>query len=177
VLGIVFFAGGKGGVSGRVTVPPVASGLDSEPQAVVVQTDSGAASEVVGETVPANSADDQENAALVLSSPDSTPPTPETAAPRASTVEDTTARVVVLEPALEETRPPRPFDLRWATTWVNVRAGRSGSSEAVRVLNPGDQVGVDSLGRGWFRVLIDGVPVGYVDRSFLALAPPDSLPG
>ena len=42
---------------------------------------------------------------------------------------------------------------------------------------PGELVGVDSLGRGWYRVLVDGVPVGFVDRSSLAPAPPDALPG
>jgi len=82
------------------------------------------------------------------------------------------ARTAAQAPAAEFPEEPR-----WARTWVNVRAGRSGSSEAVRILDPGELVGVDSLGRGWYRVLVDGVPVGFVDRSFLAPAPPDSLPG
>jgi hypothetical protein len=44
---------------------------------------------------------------------------------------------------------------------------RSRATPAVRVLNPGDAVQVDSLSRGWYRVLIDGHPAGYVHRSNL----------
>jgi ribosomal protein L37E len=41
------------------------------------------------------------------------------------------------------------------------------AAPAVRVLNPGDAVQVDSLSRGWYRVLIDGRAAGYVHRSNL----------
>lgn len=56
---------------------------------------------------------------------------------------------------------------RLARTWVNVRGGRSRATPVVRVLNPGEAVQVDSLGRGWYRVLIDGRAAGYVHRSNL----------
>ena len=62
---------------------------------------------------------------------------------------------------------PRPLPKRFARTWVNVRGGRGRATPAVRVLNPGDSVQVDSLSRGWYRVLIDGHPAGYVHRSNL----------
>jgi ribosomal protein L37E len=46
------------------------------------------------------------------------------------------------------------------------------AAPAVRVLNPGDAVQVDSLSRGWYRVLIDGRAAGYVHRSNLDPVPP-----
>jgi ribosomal protein L37E len=60
-----------------------------------------------------------------------------------------------------------PLAQRFARTWVNVRSGRSRAAPAIRVLNPGDAVQVDSLSRGWYRVLIDGRAAGYVHRSNL----------
>lgn len=56
---------------------------------------------------------------------------------------------------------------RIARTWVNIRGGRSRATPAVRILNPGEVVQVDSLSRGWYRVLIDGRVVGYVHQSKL----------
>jgi SH3 domain-containing protein len=68
---------------------------------------------------------------------------------------------------------PKPLPKRFARTWVNVRGGRDRATPAVRVLNPGDSVQVDSLSRGWYRVLIDGHPAGYVHRSNLdPVSPP-----
>lgn len=61
---------------------------------------------------------------------------------------------------------------RFARTWVNVRGARGRAAPAVRVLNPGDAVQVDSLSRGWYRVLIDGRVAGYVHRSNLDPVPP-----
>jgi hypothetical protein len=43
----------------------------------------------------------------------------------------------------------------------------------VATLNPGELVMVDSLIRGWYRVLVEGRAVGYVHRSTLAAAPPE----
>jgi len=191
VLAIVFLAAKGDGTSGSVTVPPVASGLAQAPETLVVQADPDSASTTPVTDSTAIPADDTagtiDTAAPVLAAtpnvvreraPD-TAPAVHAAIPTEN--EDTSARVLVIAPqttpALPALREVDQFDYRWARTWVNVRANRSGSSDAVRILNPGEQVGVDSLGRGWFRVLIDGVPVGYVDRSFLAMAPPDSLPG
>jgi hypothetical protein len=68
--------------------------------------------------------------------------------------------------------PPSPLARRFARTWVNVRAARGRAAPAVRVLNPGDAVQVDSLSRGWYRVLIDGRAVGYVHRSNLDTVSP-----
>jgi hypothetical protein len=62
---------------------------------------------------------------------------------------------------------------RYARTWVNVRGGRANGTASVRVLSPGEQVLVDSLRGGWYRVLADGRPLGYVHRSNLDIAPPD----
>jgi hypothetical protein len=41
------------------------------------------------------------------------------------------------------------------------------------MLNPGDAVMVDSLVRGWYRVLVDGRVLGYVHRSTLDVARPE----
>ncbi len=65
-----------------------------------------------------------------------------------------------------------PPTRRVARTWVNVRGGRSRGAPVVLVLNPGDTVQVDSLSRGWYRVLIDGRAAGYVYRSNLDPVPP-----
>jgi hypothetical protein len=68
--------------------------------------------------------------------------------------------------------PASPLARRFARTWVNVRGARDRAAPVVRVLNPGDAVQVDSLSRGWYRVLIDGRAVGYVHRSNLDPVPP-----
>jgi hypothetical protein len=68
--------------------------------------------------------------------------------------------------------PPSPLARRFARTWVNVRGDRGRAAPAVRVLNPGEAVQVDSLSRGWYRVLIDGRAAGYVHRSNLDPASP-----
>ncbi len=69
--------------------------------------------------------------------------------------------------------PPSPVARRSARTWVNVRGGRGRATPSVRVLNPGDVVQVDSLSRGWYRVLIGGRAAGYVHRSNLdPVSPP-----
>jgi ribosomal protein L37E len=68
--------------------------------------------------------------------------------------------------------PHSPLAQRFARTWVNVRGARGRDAPAVRVLNPGDSVQVDSLSHGWYRVLIDGRAVGYVHRSNLDTVSP-----
>jgi len=67
---------------------------------------------------------------------------------------------------------PAPADadsteLRFASTWVNVRAAPSGTAPVVRILEPGDTVEVDSLKRGWYRAVNDGQTLGYVARSLV----------
>lgn len=65
---------------------------------------------------------------------------------------------------------------RYATTWVNVREARGPGTPAVGVLNPGEAVLVDSLRGGWYRVVVDGRTLGYVDRSYLDTVPPPAYP-
>ena len=73
---------------------------------------------------------------------------------------------------VEGVAPAGPLARRFARTWVNVRGARARAAPAVRVLNPGDAVQVDSLSGGWYRVLIDGRAAGYVHRSNLDPVPP-----
>jgi hypothetical protein len=68
--------------------------------------------------------------------------------------------------------PEAPLAKRVARTWVNVRGGRGRAAPTVRILNPGEAVQVDSLIRGWYRVLIDGRAAGYAHRSNLDPVPP-----
>jgi hypothetical protein len=60
---------------------------------------------------------------------------------------------------------------RYARTWTNIRSGRGRSTPSLGVLNPGDAVQADSLVRGWYRVTVDGRPIGYVHRSMLVVTP------
>lgn len=62
---------------------------------------------------------------------------------------------------------------RYAQTWVNVRGARTRSARTVGMLNPGDAVTVDSLVRGWYRVMVDGRTLGYVHRSTLDVSRPE----
>jgi hypothetical protein len=67
---------------------------------------------------------------------------------------------------------PSPLAKRFARTWVNVRGGRGRATPTVRVLNPGDAVQVDSLSRGWYRVLIDVVRWGtFTARTWIPCLP------
>ncbi len=59
-------------------------------------------------------------------------------------------------------------ELRVARTWTNVRKSRSVRAPLEAVLMPGDTVLADSLGRGWYRVALDGEVLGYAHRSTLA---------
>jgi hypothetical protein len=101
------------------------------------------------------------------------------AAPAAAVTAAPTGAVTA--PAADTTPPAAspPVDapqLRFATTWVNLRDGRGPRETAVRVLNPGDSVMVDSLVGGWYRVLEGGRPLGYAHRRFLAPRHPADRP-
>lgn len=76
-------------------------------------------------------------------------------------------------PVPEAHAPAVPGLRRYARTWTNVRAGRGVSSPVNRIIEPGAAVLVDSLKRGWYRVLMDGKPVGYVYRTMLQAEPPE----
>ncbi len=178
VLAVVFLFG-EGG-NGGVTVPPIAGGLDGQPAEVVVQIDTGGEG-IVDDVVARPAGEVPADAASTPTMAESaggldTVPPIRAAAPAESRSRLSPVVVTIVPPSAETDAVYFPEEPRWAKTWVNVRAGRSGSSEPVRILNPGELVGVDSLGLGWYRVLVDGVPVGFVDRAFLAPAPPDSLP-
>jgi hypothetical protein len=80
-------------------------------------------------------------------------------------------------PALGPAVPPaRARVTRYARTWVNVREGRARGARSVLVLTPGEAVLVDSLRRGWYRVVADGRTLGYVHRSNLDAVPPTARP-
>jgi hypothetical protein len=74
-------------------------------------------------------------------------------------------------PLPEAHAPTVPGLRRYARTWTNVRAGRGVSTPVNRILEPGAAVLVDSLRRGWYRVLVDGKPMGYVYRTMLQAEP------
>jgi hypothetical protein len=76
-------------------------------------------------------------------------------------------------PASRPAAPPvRAGVARYARTWTNVRESRARGARSVRVLEPGETVLVDSLRRGWYRVLAGGRTLGYVHRSNLGAVPP-----
>ncbi len=95
------------------------------------------------------------------------------------------AATVAPAPAIEDPAPAarsvteageapeqRGAGLRRASTWINVRAGRGNSAPVLRILRPGEVVEVDSLLRGWYRVVSGAAPPGYVDYRLLdSLAP------
>jgi len=89
-------------------------------------------------------------------------------------VAETTPAVTTPPPALP---PPAALPTgqqtrRYASTWVNVRRDRGREAPTVRVLQPGDAVLVDSLDQGWYRVVIDGQPIGYAHRANLVVRAP-----
>jgi rRNA maturation protein Nop10 len=102
------------------------------------------------------------------------PPAPSVAKPPAA--EPSLSRVDTTRPAppAPSTAPPPGNELlqRWARMWVNVRKARRPDAAIVRVLKPGEPVLVDSLRAQWYRVLIDGRPVGYVYRGYVSATPP-----
>jgi hypothetical protein len=157
-----------GGGSSADTAPPVTNDLASQP----IPPDSANQAEeqppVVTTTAPGEPAV-LEIAPSIRAQPpatsrdsvvDSTPPpiaaTPQAAPPVAAAAPRATGRQLQ----------------RYAKTWVNVRGARSRNASAVRVLNPGEAVLVDSLSRGWYRVHLGGQPVGYVDRAYLDVEAP-----
>jgi hypothetical protein len=77
--------------------------------------------------------------------------------------------------------PTEPVDLgaaqrRYASTWTNVRAGRSNAAQVLRILRPGEGVQVDLLERGWYRIRTETQTVGYVDRRLLSPSPALTTP-
>ena len=135
--------------------PAARSGPRWLPPALVL---AGIAAVVVAATLAGRGGDERPTpAAKVL------PATPVGAPP--SPPPDT---ALTVDPLPSEAPAPAPVPRRrYATTWVNVRDGPGGAARIVRILNPGDSVLVDSLQRGWYRVVSDGGTVGYVLRRYL----------
>jgi hypothetical protein len=67
-------------------------------------------------------------------------------------------------------------ELLIARTWTHVRNRRSVAGDVEAVLLPGDTVLADSLGRGWYRVALEGEVLGYAHRSTLVAEGADSHP-
>ncbi|MBK6422900.1 MAG: SH3 domain-containing protein [Gemmatimonadetes bacterium] len=85
----------------------------------------------------------------------------------------TPPRPAVTAPPPEPAPDPEPAsgEARYASTWVNVRSGRSPNAPVTRVLNPGESVAVDQPDQGWLRVRTAGEVLGYVDARFLDSTP------
>jgi len=84
-------------------------------------------------------------------------------------------------PAAPPVSPPPPNQTqagehRYAKTWVNVRSGPSGKASIVRILQPGEKIQVDSLQEGWYQVLANGRPDGYVDGNLVDTDRPSHTP-
>lgn len=79
-------------------------------------------------------------------------------------------------PEAGDTVGTRAGQRRYASTWLNVRAGRSGTAPVLRILYPGEAVQVDSPQQGWYRIVSGQEPPGYVDRSLLDSLPASALP-
>lgn len=89
--------------------------------------------------------------------------------------------VVATPPVVRPVLEPEPAQMvagesRYASTWVNVRAGRSPSAPVLRTLEPGELVAVDTPRQGWYRVVTEDQAAGYVDGRFLDTAPPGESP-
>jgi hypothetical protein len=126
-----------------------------------------------------------EAAALIKSPPDTTPqvaaddsvPTvaqalPLDTTPAIESPADTAAPVAVVDSAPAAAPPAGGTLRRYARTWVSIREARSDSAPAVRTLEPGEVVQVDSLSQGWYRVVVSGRTVGYVDGGYLDVEAP-----
>jgi Bacterial SH3 domain len=98
------------------------------------------------------------------SSPEPIPPVP-SAVENRSTV--SAARVV------EVTGPKKHDDVevRWTSTWVNVRQSRSLDSPVLIVLDPGERVEVSNRQGPWWQAHLNGRPVGYLSNAVLTAAP------
>jgi hypothetical protein len=162
---VVVLQNWMGGESAAGNAPAVATGLESQPTPSAPPPDSAREAEVPPVTAS--------TAAPTQSQPLDTARSirAEQPAPSRDTVVDSTPAPVAPPP---QPPPPRagPQLQRYAKTWVNVRGGRSRNAPEVRVLNPGEAVMVDSLVRGWYRVHVDGQPVGYVDQRYLDVEGP-----
>ncbi len=100
-------------------------------------------------------------------------PRPRPAEPEPATSEERHPAAAPAPPATGAASRPDPARVRYATTWVNVRAAPTPAAPVVHVLRPGDTVTVDSLARGWYRAESEGQVLGYVFRGYVDTAPPE----
>ncbi len=114
--------------------------------------------------------------------PSATPTGPQSPAPTVVSAPPAAPRpdAVPTAPAVRAPapRPAPPADddgalsRRYASTWVNLRTRPRPAAAVVRVLAPGEAVLVDTVERGWYRVVADGEEIGYVDQRLLDTARP-----
>jgi hypothetical protein len=84
-------------------------------------------------------------------------------------VESSMATTAALDTATSAATPGEsPSELRVARSWTNVRKARSVKAPLEAVLMPGDTVVADSLGKGWYRVALEGEVLGFAHQSTLA---------
>lgn len=140
-------------VTRRPAAAPAPDTIRREPVTVAVR-----------ESVPAH-APAPAPAATVQPVVDSKPAPAPAPAPVAVTPPRASLAVTKPEPAATD------GEARYASTWVNVRSGRSPTAPVTRVLNPGESVAVDQPDQGWLRVRRAGEVVGYVDARFLDSTP------
>jgi len=98
-----------------------------------------------------------------------TPPVP--AAPQAPAAGALVTPVVTAAPST-----PLKTKTLYASTWLNLRSAGRNSAPVLRILRPGEVVHVDSLSQGWYRVVSDQQPPGWVDRRLLDTLPPPQQP-
>ena len=150
--------------------PPPAPTVTAAPAGAVVPRPTADTQSVLRRDVPAASSESLVPAAPARVVVDTTAPPPRVAVPPAPV-----SAVVVPAPVVPApVRAGSPAtERRHASIWTNVRAARSNTAPVRRILRPGEAVQVDSLARGWYRVVADGLPVGYADRRLLldSLAP------
>jgi hypothetical protein len=86
-------------------------------------------------------------------------------------LESSMATTPVLDTATAAALPAEAVaEVRVARDWTNVRKSRSVKAPLEAVLMPGDTVLADSLGKGWYRVALDGEVLGYAHQSTLSSA-------
>jgi len=85
---------------------------------------------------------------------------------------DPTEPPIVTVPATPAPTAAPRTQVRWASTWINVRERRSVESPVVTTLNPGDEVHVFDRQGNWWAVQARGRTIGYVANSVLDTTPP-----
>lgn len=139
---------------------------------VAVETSAARPSAIAVDSAP------QPPPAVVAAQPAESMPPIDSTSPADSTPAAAEVPAAVPAPSPTPARTPpadESLERRYASTWVNVRAGRSGLAPVIQILKPGEAISVDSLRQGWYRVVADGQTLGYVDRSLIG-APPAPAP-